>query len=310
MGQVLVANLGLRFDYAFPRKTDITLEGLEHLQTCRPVFIAMNHTDRYNYWPFQYAMFRRGMRFTATWVKGKYYETGWMGWFMDQTNNIPLPSRGYVISTEFRRVVGRPPTKDEYRLLRDLVDRRGQGVPPEGSDGDGVRRLYAGSTPEVFLAGFDQLFDQMMGEVVRLTHDALTLHDCHVLVFPQGTRSKRLARGLTGLMQVAQHLGVDIVPVGCNGSDGCYPGGSPFSKGGPIVYRIGAPLRLDGPELGPHRVTSPFAPFSHAATRDHGAAFQAATEVVMNHIDGLLDPDYRFGESRASDGVREMERFL
>ena len=38
-----------------------------------PVIFAMNHTDRYNYVPFQYGLWQEKDRFTATWVKGKYY---------------------------------------------------------------------------------------------------------------------------------------------------------------------------------------------------------------------------------------------
>lgn len=35
-------------------------------------------------------------------VKGKYYENPFIAAFMDSMNNIPLPSRGYVITTRFR----------------------------------------------------------------------------------------------------------------------------------------------------------------------------------------------------------------
>ena len=54
LGQLLVAELGLRVDYAFPRRTEIVVEGIENLPQDRTVFLAMNHTDRYNYWPLQY----------------------------------------------------------------------------------------------------------------------------------------------------------------------------------------------------------------------------------------------------------------
>ena len=125
----MVANLGLALDYRFPKRSEIVIEGKERLPPDGGAFLAMNHTDRYNYWPLQYAMYRAGLPFTATWVKGKYYENRYVGAFMDSTNNIPTPSRGYVITTEFRKAVGRPPREDEYRLLRDLVD--GKRMPGE-----------------------------------------------------------------------------------------------------------------------------------------------------------------------------------
>ncbi|MBW2240549.1 MAG: 1-acyl-sn-glycerol-3-phosphate acyltransferase [Deltaproteobacteria bacterium] len=298
-GQLLMARL-LRVDYAFPRKTEIVLEGTEHLEPGQSYVFAMNHTDRYNYWPFQYSLYRRKLGYTATWVKGKYYENNFMGAFMDAMNNIPLPSRGYVISTEFRRVVGRAPSSDEYRVLRDLADGL-TNEPPEAL-AETVGDLKA------FLRDFSELFERMIERVMELNRLALDLGQ-HLLVFPQGTRSVRLSRGHIGVAQVAQHLGVDIVPVGCNGSDGLYPGASPFSSGGKVVYRIGAPIRLEGPELAPFRVTEPFHPFTLEAGI-HREAFQGMTDVVMDHINELLDEPYQYGDDHGSDGVSGMDRFV
>lgn len=309
VGQVLVAELGLRWDYLLPRRTEIVLEGVENLPN-RPVFLAMNHTDRYNYWPFQYAMYRRGLRFTATWVKGKYYENPWIARFMDAMNNIPLPSRGYVLTTLLRSAAGRKPAEAEYRWLRDLVD---HGRVPEGPLPEGVRpalHRHGDGTPAGFLKSFDHLFGQMIERVVELNRQALHVADNNVLVFPQGTRSKRLSKGHTGLAQMAQHLGADVVPVGCNGSDRVYPGNSPLAKGGRIVYRIGKPLSLEGPELGPHRVREPFAPLSREATHLHGEAFRGWTDALMQRIEDLLDPEYRFAEAGRSDGVQGLDRFV
>jgi 1-acyl-sn-glycerol-3-phosphate acyltransferase len=143
---------------------------------------------------------------------------------------------------------------------------------------------------------------------MRLNRQALEFGQ-HLLVFPQGTRSVRLSRGHIGVAQVAQHLGVDIVPVGCTGSNLVYPGSSPFAKGGRIVYRIGKPLRLDGSELCDYRVTRPFRPFTLEAGV-HREAFQGMTAVVMDHINELLDPEYQYADERTSDGVRGMDRFL
>lgn len=309
VAQRLVAELVLRADYRFPKRTEIILEGLDNLPRDRGVYLAMNHTDRYNYWPFQYQMYRQGdLRFTATWVKGKYYENRWLASFLDANNNIPLPSRGYVITTAFRKAMKRVPTADEYRSLRTLVDGDAEGALVNASP---ALLEFVGRSGGVtgFLDAFEAEFGAMMKAVVKLTRQALEELDLNILVFPQGTRSKRLSRGHTGLMHMAQHTGHAIVPVGCNGSDRAYPGSSPFSKGGRIVYRIGRPLEIDGPELGPHRVGEPFLPFSRDAARFE-SRFQAAIDVVMDHIDALLDPEYRYSEDRSSDGVEGGRRFL
>ena len=304
-GQIVVANFVLALDYRFPRPTRIDVEGEEHLPRDRRVFLAMNHTDKYNYWPFEYVLYRKGHGFCASWVKGKYYENKWIGWFMDQTTNIPLPSRGYVLTTEFRRTMGRAPDEGEYRALREAVGSGLTGEPPTGA----AAFFRARGGVASFAAEFGALFDSMIAEVLRITREAFE-NGYHVLVFPQGTRSKRLSRGHTGMMQVAQALGVDVLPIGCSGNDKCYPDGRPFSRGGHVVYRVGPVLRLDGPELGPYRVRTPFAALTDAATAAHDAAFQAATDVVMDRINGLLDPEYRFGEEKTSDGVKGVNRFL
>jgi 1-acyl-sn-glycerol-3-phosphate acyltransferase len=296
-GQILVAQL-LRLDYRLPRRTEIVLEGTEHLERGHSYILAMNHTDRYNYWPLQYQLYRQRLGFTATWVKGKYYENPFIAAFMDAMNNIPLPSRGYVITTRFREAVGRVPTDEEYRALRDLADGGVAEAPLARAVGD----------VKAFLEDFAQVFDRMIDQVMRLNRQALEFGQ-HLLVFPQGTRSVRLSRGHIGVAQVAQHLGVDVVPVGCNGSNLVYPGNSPFAQGGRIVYRIGKPLRLDGSELRDYRVTEPFRPFTLDAGV-HRKAFEGMTAVVMDHINELLDPEYQYADDQVSDGVRGMDRFV
>lgn len=303
-GQLAMANLVLSADYRLPKRTRIRIEGLEHLPD-RPVFFAMNHTDRYNYWPFQYQLYRAGRGFTAAWVKGKYYENRLMGWFMDSCTNIPLPSRGYVVTTEFRKQLGRLPSEDEYRALRDLVDGRTPERLPDGAQMFVEER----GGPLTVQADFEALWAQMVAEVVRLNREAIQ-NGHSPLVFPQGTRSKRLSKGHVGMAQMSQLVGADIVPVGCNGSDKAYPASSPFSKGGEIVYRIGAPILLDGPEIGQFRVRAPFTPFTNDAMDRHGEDFRGITAVIMDRINLLLDPEYQFSDDRSSDGVQGVKRFV
>jgi 1-acyl-sn-glycerol-3-phosphate acyltransferase len=322
---VLVGDWFLRPSYAFPHKTEIVIEGIERIPKDRSVFLAMNHTDRFNYWPLQYALHRRReYRYIATWVKGKYYEHPAVGWFMDMTNNIPLPSRGYVLTTEFRRTVGRVPSEDEYRRLRDLADGNLAAQQAAFADASAELRTFLtaqGADPElkpvekdgrepVFLPRFEELFDRMIEEVVRLNQEALTKYQCDVLVFPQGTRSKRLSRGHTGLAQMSQRLGAAIIPIGCNGSDKAYPGSSPWASGGRIVYRVGPILEVDGPELGRYRIREEFTPLARESASRFGDRFRAITDVVMARIDELLDPEYQASDTAESDGVRGIHRFV
>jgi 1-acyl-sn-glycerol-3-phosphate acyltransferase len=302
-GQKVVAAI-LALDYRFPRKTEVVIDGFERIPQDRSVFLAMNHTDRYNYWPLQVRMHQRRMRYTATWVKGKYYQNPLMAWFMDQTGNIPLPSRGYVVSVDFQRGTGRAPSGDEYRALRALVDGKTVTAMPAGV----AKWLADTGGAEAWATAQRARFAAMMDEVMRINRDALDV-GLHVLVFPEGTRRKRLGPGHTGLIQAAWHLGAAIVPIGCNGSDRIYPGDSPWSVGGRVVYRVGDVLEPDGPELGPLRVREAFTPFALSASQRHGQAFQAGTDVVMAHIAGLLDPEYLPAPDDTGDGGG-AERFV
>lgn len=306
--QRFIADAFLRFDY---RNVDIALEHLERLPA-HPVIFAMNHTDNFNYWPLQYGLHRRFERYTATWVKGKNFEHPAVAAFMRSTNNIPIASRGYLITRDFVATMGRRPEEGEYRALRDAVN---HGVPVD--DGavprevlerprDMLGRRFDPSR-ERYHDAVDALFSEMMRQFMRLNRHALDI-GLDILVFPQGTRSIRLSRGHVGLIQAALALNATVVPVGCNGSDRVYPGRSLVSKPGRVVYRFGAPLTPeDFADLAPKER---FEPYSRAAEATHRGAFQALTDRIMERIDGLLDPEYRFAEDRTSDGTRGTDRFL
>lgn len=300
--------------YQLPgRRVRVRFEHFERVPD-HPVVFAMNHTDRYNYWPFQYRLYREHGRFTATWVKGKYYESKGVGLFMELTNNLPTVSRGYLIAKDFSLTLGRRPTEEEYEGMRRAIDAAAHGETPDTSMlppallqtprdilGRGFDPL-AESWPEAINA----LFGQMMERFVALHDDVFSL-GLDLLVFPQGTRSIRLSRGRIGVAQIAMKHRCTIVPVGCNGSDRLYPGGSPLARGGEVVYRIGEPIR---PEDYADVQVDDFTPFDPASERTHRANFQALVDRVMERIDGLVDEPYRFSDDGEADGVRGTDRFL
>jgi 1-acyl-sn-glycerol-3-phosphate acyltransferase len=65
-----------------------------------------------------------------------------------------------------------------------------------------------------------------------------------VILFPEGTRSAdgRLQEFKTGAVVLAIKAGVDIVPVGFNGTHQVLPKGKLLSRGGEVVLRIGSPV--------------------------------------------------------------------
>ncbi|MFT7578960.1 MAG: 1-acyl-sn-glycerol-3-phosphate acyltransferase, partial [Myxococcota bacterium] len=283
--QRVVGVLGLTPNYKLPPRVKIDFEGYESVPD-EPVIFAMNHTDRFNYWPFQYSIWRKSDRYTATWVKGKYYESNFVGKFMEWTNNIPTVSRGYLITRDMLLVLKRTPTNEEYAWLRQEVD-AGVGlaeantssVPPALAPLLNTPRSMLGHPFDPATASYGEavntLFRAMMGRFVALNAEAFDL-GLDMLVFPQGTRSIRLSKGHIGLAQIALKYGKTIVPVGCNGSDKCYPRSSPFAKGGHITYRFGAPITPE--EMEPFATNASFEPFTAAAETAHRDAFQGLVD--------------------------------
>jgi 1-acyl-sn-glycerol-3-phosphate acyltransferase len=307
----------LHVNYNWLPGVDLSLVNAERIPD-EPVIFAMNHTDRYNYFPFQYSLWQEFDRFTATWVKGKYYENGLLAQFMESMLQLPTVSRGYLITRDFIEVLGRTPTDQEYSLLRTAVDARAIGeagvlpVPPDvpemlfrkARNPFGVAYQPADADYADYIC---KLFYAMMSRFAELNREARDV-GLDLLVFPQGTRSTRLLPGRIGIAQMALHLKVPVVPVGCNGCDGVYPGASPFAGKGRIAYRIGEPIHYS--DLSPFHIKEEFTPFSAEAERDYLEPFQSVAALITDRIDPLLDPQYQRAEAESDDGVRGADRFI
>lgn len=307
----------LHANYRWWPGVELSLEEAERIPD-EPVIFAMNHTDRYNYFPFQYLLWQTFDRFTATWVKGKYYENALLAQFMESMFQLPTVSRGYLITRDFVAVMGRTPTDQEYALLRAAVDARAVGeegalpVPPDVPEmllrkprnPLGVAYDPADADYADYICG---LFRAMMGRFVALNREAREI-GLDLLVFPQGTRSIRLLPGHIGIAQMALHLEMPIVPVGCNGSDEVYPGGSPFARKGRIAYRVGEPIFPA--DLAAFRIEQAYEPFSAIAERDFAPQFEAVAELVTDRIEPLLEPRYQRAPELGDGGKRSADRFV
>ena len=309
-GQRFVAKIFLWPNYSFPLKpTRIVMEGEENLPRGKPVVFVMNHTDRYNYWPFQYQLLKDGFGLTCPWVKGKYYESKALACFLDACNNIPLPSKGYVMTKDFQGALGRLPKEPEYAALKKLIDGVFSPEQASGTGGEAVLQFLSQPVPgeaASYAESLEARFTAMMRRVVELSRDGMAKGH-HILIFPQGTRSLRLLPGHTGAAQFALSIGATVVPVGCNGSEKCYPTASPLSKGGTVTYRIGKPLTPEG-DLKPFQVNQPFTPFTRDA-EPYAPNFRGATDLMMERINELLDPCYQFDPS-ARGAKSGAERFV
>jgi len=295
--------------YGVPKKTHIVLEGLENIPADKGVMFALNHTDRYNYWPFQYELWRRDHeRMTMAWVKAKYYENKVLGRFFDLCNNLPLPSRGYIILKDAYAVLSRKMKDDEYRVVRDMADGRISQEEAMEKGTDDVRKLLTVARRD-FLPAVETYFDfinrwndRLMGAVEDRTLEALREQRNNIIVFPQGTRSIRLLPARTGMIQFALRHEIPIVPVGSNGCEKIYPTGNPWAKGGTVTYRIGKPLTVED-AFAPYRISEPFKPFTREADV-HEKALEGAADCLTQAIDVLLDEPYKMARDGADAGTR------
>jgi 1-acyl-sn-glycerol-3-phosphate acyltransferase len=83
-------------------------------------------------------------------------------------------------------------------------------------------------------------------EAVKSLNDAAEriAEGASVIIFPEGTRSPdgHLRSFKTGAIMLAIKAGVEVVPVGFNGTHQALPKGKVLSRGGEVVLRIGTPI--------------------------------------------------------------------
>ena len=301
--QIALGKTFFWLDFRFPKRTRISMEGLENLPTDRPSIVVTNHTDRYGYFPLLYYLWKaKHPFFFAVWIKGKYYTNPLMGKFFDHVNGIPVPSRGYVIVVNFKKALGRLPTDGEYRVLRDWMEEKISDQEFESRASDDLKTIVHGRfgdfdpSRESYAGYLDRTYREMMALVLKHSVDALTEKNLNLLVYPEGTRSRKLQKARNGVAQLAIFLRTPIVPIGSNGTDRCYPGSIPLSKGCEIVFRVGKPVTPDG-EMKKFLIDEPFVPFTRDAEVKHREAFDGLADLITRRIDELLDPEYRMEEN-------------
>jgi len=295
LGQRIVGRFILGLNYTVFQHVDIRLENLGKIPRDETVIFAMNHTDRYNYWPFQYKLWRMHYPFTTVWAKGKYYRSKVVGKLLDSCNVIPVPSMGYLVEEYYKQRFGRKIGKEEYRVIKDWIDGK-------HDEAVSLSKLKAETTTlfkESYIEYLREYHQALMEKVAELSTRALMEWGLSLIIFPEGTRSIRLGPGRIGIAQIALYSGKKIIPVGCNNSDTVYTGHSPFARTGVITYRIGEPLTLDD-RLKEFRITEPFKLFSRESQQKHRAQFEGVTRVVMDSINGLLDERHRRLEEASS----------
>lgn len=314
--QRLFAYSVLAPNYTFLPGVDIVFEG-DFDPASGPVIVAVNHTDRYSYFPLAYKWWRDFDRFFAAWAKGKYFENPVLAKIIEKLGAIPTVSRGYIVARDFLATMGRQASDAEYRGLRDWVDRTGAGASEEKpaipvpekmlTDRRDILGRIFDPGRETYAQAVNALFTEMMVRFVEIHRRSFGVGR-DLMIFPEGTRSARLAVGRPGIAQLALYFKKPVVPIGGNGADLIYPGACPLAKRGRVVYRIGDPITYE--DLKPFHIDSDFIPFTPAAEAEHKDAFRGATDFIMARLNGLLDPRYRSDPEAGSGAEEGVKRFL
>lgn len=288
-GQIFIARFFLFPNYHILATVDIQIHGLEKIPKNQTVIFAMNHTDRFNYWPFQFKLWRmKDYPFTTVWVKGKYYRNVILATLLKQCNLIPVPSMRYYIQEFFVQKFGRKIKLDEYRVIKDAVD----GT--ENSDAALIGKSWETRAliQDRFVDFIKSYYAAILDRVGDLSKSALFEKNLNLIIFPEGTRSTILGEGKTGLAQLALNTGAVILPVGCNNSDAIYASEKlPLAKSGTVVYRVGDPLTVDG-ALKPYKIREKFNLFSAESKMRYRENFEAVTKIIMERIGELVDERY------------------
>ncbi|HEU5058211.1 MAG TPA: hypothetical protein VFU21_16880 [Kofleriaceae bacterium] len=295
---LFTANAGLA-------RTRFRVEGLDALPR-RPVLFATNSTQKNDFMAFRWVMNRAGLP-CVTVTKAKNYHDPVMRFLLRRVGVVPLASKGYFLLLDFTQTIGRRPSDDEYRALRDHLD-AGAALPA----GDPYERLRSrrralldhpfDPAAESYRRFLQRVYARSLGESLRLSGEAARAGH-HIQMYPEGTVAPRLGRGRPGAVQLAWALGLPIVPVGMSGCPEAFAGDSPFLRlaGGDVTVRFGRTIALP-PDLLPPGFR-PFEPADEAAHRDALAGFTEGT--LMPALDELLEPRYRRpAEPVASKGTR------
>lgn len=285
------------------RRVRFAVEGWENVPDGPTVMVA-NHTHWMDWIGLRWVGWWRG-KHLCNWVKPRTYEEGY-GTFLNLSGNLPVVSRGYLLSADVRALHGRPPDETEYRALRDHLD---SGKPmPEGAFYEAIQtrpRSILGvdfdPSTEDWRACVEGLFHKMMSATVAHTRVSCD-QGAHLQIMPQGVTSMHLTKGHPGALQAALALGLPILPAGINGFPQAWGGKVMLPRvGGVVTVRFGKPYT---PE--PIAGHTPFLPRSERA---HAAALEAGTEAMMARVAALLDPEHGPGPETDAD-VQGVARFV
>jgi len=270
-------------------RTRISVDGWDRLPAT-PALLATNSTQKNDFMALRVLTDGQGIR-CVTVTKAKNYHHPLQAFVLGRLGVVPLASKGYFLLVDATQTLGRRPTEQEYRQLREHLDSDAPLQPGPLQPLLAQKRVVLGQTFDPaaqtwrqFLQG---LYRQSLAETVRLARVAVDA-GYHVQMYPEGTVSQRLGPGRPGAVQLALALNLPVVPIGLSGCPQSFFGQSPLVRRGQIQIRVGEPVVV--PQ---DLVPAAFVPFDPEHERRHRAALQGFTDEVMDRIEALVDEPHR-----------------
>ena len=272
-----------------------------------PVIFAMNHCHYFDWTQSRLAIYlQQGVK-TSTFVKTRAFQNRIEGGLMKTVGNIPIASRGYLISADFARLFDRTLDEQEYRHLRNHID-HSTPLPQSSifqrlkSEARNILGVHFNPDEMSYQDAQQQCYTRAMH--ITLEHARTVLQRGHSLhIYPEGLYSSRLSQGRIGTVQMASALNALIVPCGFSGMNEHF-GDRKFlpSNRGKMTLRFGEPYRIQRPELENFRA---FVPAEEVRLR---SVLEEETMNLMNQINDLLDPSYTWGDDPTGDGLKGVLR--
>jgi 1-acyl-sn-glycerol-3-phosphate acyltransferase len=266
-----------------------------------PSLLCTNSTQRHDFFALMKALDERGQR-VVTFSKAKNFHSGIQAFLMKRCGVLPLASRGYVLAADFVSLMHRKPTEDEYRALRNHLDRN-LDLPDALRTLQRVKRDVLGiefdPSSTTYRDHIHHVYAESLAHSVRLAKQCIHA-GFHVQIYPEGTVSRQLGVGRIGAVQFARALGLQAVPVGMSGCPEAFFGQSPIPAPGVVTIRVDKPLDLAAMLPDTHR---PFHPIHEAQNR---GTLLNATRILMDRIEDLVDASYKrpLGVALQAKGVK------
>ena len=301
MGSAFGTHLSYNAAHLLMRK-NVVVHGKENLPS-GPAIFSSNHTHKFDFLAVRHALFKTHR--LITWIKAREYNDSATRRFFNHCGNIPLASKGYVISSDFITQNGRRPTEVEYRNLRNHIDKDAD-LPDESlyesllNKGRNLCGRPFSPAQETYAHAIRATYAAFMEETLTLAR-VVRDQGYHQQIYPQGAVSSQLSEGKTGAVQAALALDIPIVPMGVSGCIESFYKGSPFSRK-EIIIKIGKPIAFNWNE----EVHA----FHHPWESKHANYLNKKTQELMNRINELLSPKYQWAPPQTSDAKTGIKRFI